>query len=401
MKQTLLIKSMLALSLLLEQEPVYGTASDGQAIIEQSRRLSEQSEALQKEKEAAAASVYWIDLKLGSLQKGMERAEIMLEAAQIESESQSSESGSKESKKQEAADMITLINKIELTILKAQAEKLKQIRIETENHCEILSEEMEQIQKSQEFLYERLQAESGGFADIREEEGGEGFNAEAVLHNVRTIREAKPREEEQDRPVLDAGGGSGGYLFQTACPAELDVGLFSGSGFLMLPAQGALSAGTWSYPSGGLHLGIDLALPMYTPLRAPANGYIIYADAPVSSNNGFLGNYCGWPYGGGNTMAMLCSAGGQNYAVSFFHLSNRIAVSAGLSVSQGDLLAYSGNSGNSTGPHTHIEVFHLKCSLQEAASYFSRSADFAFGCGWSAPGTCSGLACRVRPESVF
>lgn len=193
-------------------------------------------------------------------------------------------------------------------------------------------------------------------------------------------------------------------LFIKACP----VWAFGLSGFdgssrdLMLPASGVISAGTWAYPGGGMHLGLDLAVNMYTPLMAPADGVILYASAPVSSNCGYLGNWCGWPQGGGNTICMLCVADGRVYGVSLCHLSNQIRVSAGMKVRQGDILALSGNSGNSSGPHTHIEVFEIYTDMQSAADYFIASgADFSFGCGWGAPAICSSFACRIRPESVF
>lgn len=165
--------------------------------------------------------------------------------------------------------------------------------------------------------------------------------------------------------------------------------------------NGTITAGTWAYPNGGMHLGLDVAASLYSPIFAGANGIVLYADAPVDSNCGYLGNYCGWPQGGGNTICMIMAVQDAIYGVSLNHLSNQLCVVAGQQFHQGDLLAYSGNSGNSTGPHTHIEVFRLKVSLAEAVSYFQRGADFSFGCGWRAPATCSAIACRVRPEEVF
>ena len=94
------------------------------------------------------------------------------------------------------------------------------------------------------------------------------------------------------------------------------------------------------------------------------------------------------------------------YAVSFCHLSQTIYVSAGQSVSQGQAIALSGNSGNSSGPHTHVEVYNLgSMSVSDAVARFSAGADFAWGTGWSGTGTSceAGKAapCRERPEKFF
>lgn len=165
--------------------------------------------------------------------------------------------------------------------------------------------------------------------------------------------------------------------------------------------QGYISAGTWSYPHGGMHLGMDLALALYSNIYAPANGIVLYADTSYNSNDGYLGNMEGWPYGGGNTLCVIVSIQEKLYALTFAHLSNTIYVAPGQQFSQGDVLALSGNSGNSTGGHTHIEVFELHASLEQEVSYFQQGADFSFGCGWDAPHTQSIWATRIRPEEVI
>lgn len=178
------------------------------------------------------------------------------------------------------------------------------------------------------------------------------------------------------------------------------------SGFVFPVQGGSKSAGTWAYPGGGLHLGLDWAAPIGTVVVAPASGVILYAAAPVGSNSGYLGNWSGHPSGGGNTIEMLCNVNGTLYAVSFAHLSQTIYVSAGQSVSQGQSIALSGNSGNSSGAHTHVEVYNLgSMSVSDAVARFRSGADFAWGTGWSGTGTAceAGKAapCRERPEKFF
>ena len=192
----------------------------------------------------------------------------------------------------------------------------------------------------------------------------------------------------------------------TSVAGKLD---FSGNGALMMPVRGgSVSAGTWYYPGGGVHLGLDMAAPIGTQIVAPADGIILYANNPVPTNGGYLGNWSGYPAGGGNSIHMLTQAGGTTYAISFFHMSNEgFAVSAGTQVKKGQLLGLTGNSGNTSGPHCHIEVINLgNMSISSAISQFRSSADFAWGCGWgngALSRTCgaSGAPCREKPENIF
>lgn len=186
-----------------------------------------------------------------------------------------------------------------------------------------------------------------------------------------------------------------------------DVTIDKVSGFISPISGGGKSAGTWAYPGGGLHLGLDWAVSIGTAVVAPASGIIIYASNPAPTNGGYLGNWAGWPYGGGNTIEMLCDVNGTLYAISFAHLAQEgFAVSAGQTVSQGQVIALTGNSGNSSGPHCHIEVINLgSMSVSEAIARFSQTADFAFGTGWNSTATAceAGKAapCRERPEKFF
>ncbi|EDP11954.1 murein hydrolase activator EnvC family protein [Amedibacillus dolichus] len=187
-----------------------------------------------------------------------------------------------------------------------------------------------------------------------------------------------------------------------------DVVIGGNTGFISPVAGGYVSAGTWFYPGGGAHLGMDISTAIGTPLRAPADGIVLYAANPVGSNSGYLGNWSGYPAGGGNTIHFLTQVNGITYAMSFFHLSqNGFAVSAGSQVSAGQMMALTGNSGNTSGPHCHIEVINLgSMSVSEAVSRFQSTADFSWGNGWGSSAVnnnCSVKAapCRIRPETIF
>lgn len=86
------------------------------------------------------------------------------------------------------------------------------------------------------------------------------------------------------------------------------------------------------------HSGIDYRANVGTPVRAAASGVVILIST-------------GWSGGYGNE---IVTSHGGGVATRYAHLS-KFNVSTGQTVSQGDIIGYSGNSGRSTGPHLHFE----------------------------------------------
>lgn len=187
-----------------------------------------------------------------------------------------------------------------------------------------------------------------------------------------------------------------------------DMDFSNNNGFIMPVRGGYISAGTWYYPGGGVHLGMDKAVPIGTPVVAPSDSIVLYANNPVGSASGYLGNWSGHPQGGGNTIHLLTQVRGITYGLSFFHLSQEgFAVGPGSRVAAGQYIALTGNSGNSSGPHCHMEIVNLGLtSINAAIAQFQRTADFAWGTGWGSASvgrTCSvsGPPCRERPENLY
>lgn len=265
----------------------------------------------------------------------------------------------------------------ELNLKKSEQERLKKEAEEKKKENEESKKENEEAKKKQQSLLTQYRKQE---ADLTEKMRSVKVDIASIQNNIININ--------------------------TSVAGSLD---FSGNGSMMMPVRGgSISAGTWYYPGGGVHLGLDVAAPIGTPLVAPADGIILYANNPVSSNNGYLGNWVGYPYGSGNSIHMLTQVDGTTYAISFFHLSQEgFAVSPGTQVKKGQQIALTGNSGNSTGPHCHIEVINLgKKSISSAIAQFRSSADFAWGTGWGTSAlnnTCSVSSppCRERPETIF
>ncbi|MGH3071263.1 MAG: murein hydrolase activator EnvC family protein [Gaiellaceae bacterium] len=109
----------------------------------------------------------------------------------------------------------------------------------------------------------------------------------------------------------------------------------SAAGFIW-PVHGILTSG-FGWRWGRMHEGIDLAVSNGTPVVSAAAGTVIVA---------------GWMGGYGN-LVVVDHGGGISTAYGH---NTSITVGVGQQVAQGQLIAYSGNTGHSTGPHVHFEV---------------------------------------------
>ncbi|MBR2760889.1 MAG: peptidoglycan DD-metalloendopeptidase family protein [Solobacterium sp.] len=168
-------------------------------------------------------------------------------------------------------------------------------------------------------------------------------------------------------------------------------------------------AGTWHYGSGGVHLGADFSGSAGVPVVAAGNGVILHSADGCST--GGLGNGCGanigGSWGGGNQAYLLTKINGSLYAVKYLHMLQGSVIAKGTIVMAGDRIGLVGSTGNSSGPHCHIEVFYLGDASNFTKYAQNWDGDLAFGCGWGAAGLnrlCengAGAPCRVKPESVF
>ena len=86
-----------------------------------------------------------------------------------------------------------------------------------------------------------------------------------------------------------------------------------------------------------LHNGLDISGKKGTPIIAPAKGKVI-----AKGNDAYQGNYLRIDHGWG------C-------VTIFAHLLSKV-VDAGQEVDQGELIAYMGSTGRSTGPHLHYQI---------------------------------------------
>lgn len=134
------------------------------------------------------------------------------------------------------------------------------------------------------------------------------------------------RIQERLRQQQQSGGGS--YV--------------QGTGQLSWPVNGVITSpqGWRIHPIFGTeiyHAGLDIGVDEGTPVHAADSGTVVEAD--------WLGGY-------GNAVIIDHGNGMQTV---YAHNSS-LAVSAGQSVSKGQVIAYAGSTGYATGPHCHFEV---------------------------------------------
>ena len=85
------------------------------------------------------------------------------------------------------------------------------------------------------------------------------------------------------------------------------------------------------------HNGVDLVAPIGAPIRAIAEGVVVFAD----------------PYKGYGNLVVIKHPNGMT---SHYGHCLSISVNPGQPVKAGQIIAALGNTGSSTGPHLHLEI---------------------------------------------
>jgi murein DD-endopeptidase MepM/ murein hydrolase activator NlpD len=174
----------------------------------------------------------------------------------------------------------------------------------------------------------------GQLVDRRDDFASVRSRKQSVLSDTRTHRHSlegdlRALEKEQARVLA--------RIQAAQNPSAPPAGpIRQGSGTFIWPVNGTFTS-PFGYRWGRLHAGIDIAVPEGTPIRAADSGRVIIA---------------GWTGGYGN---YTCISHSGSLSTCYGHQS-RIATSVGANVGKGQVIGYSGNTGNSTGPHLHFEV---------------------------------------------
>jgi murein DD-endopeptidase MepM/ murein hydrolase activator NlpD len=141
--------------------------------------------------------------------------------------------------------------------------------------------------------------------------------------------------KQQIKETIDSVGEIKDYLSQ-----QRDLYLSTPVGW---PVDGRITSGFGKriHPIRGgndFHTGIDISTKPGTPIHASADGIITFS---------------GWSGANGNLVAI---EHGFGYSTFYAHCKKSV-VNVGQVVKRGDVIAYVGSTGSSTGPHLHYEIW--------------------------------------------
>ena len=210
------------------------------------------------------------------------------------------------------------------TELATKAEEAKDVKLAKAAKQQALIDLMENDKEVYDRQYDEMMASSAEVQRLIHEKEEE----------MRRAAEAARRQAEMEARAAQSGNvefpDDGGYVMQ------------SYGGGMIWPISGPITSefGWRTHPifgSARFHSGLDIGGDYGMPIHAAASGVVIEA---------------GWIGGYGNTIMIEHGSG----IVTLYGHNESLAVSVGQQVSQGEVVAYCGSTGNSTGPHCHFEV---------------------------------------------
>ena len=132
-----------------------------------------------------------------------------------------------------------------------------------------------------------------------------------------------------------------------------DNSLFNSVGSKTVPS-GRPVTGRLTQGFVGGHNGLDIAVPVGTPIQTTMDGQVVHA---------------GWNNQGYGNLVIVENG---EYRTYYAHLSS-IPVSVGDTVKAGTTIGLSGNTGNSTGPHLHYEIRRNKVPIDPTTATLGTS----------------------------
>ena len=242
---------------------------------------------------------------------------------------------------------------MDMSSILTRAEMVKQVSSNDKKTLDDLMAKMQEIEAERQELAQKkidldedkselnkqkkeLQSSIDEIASSKKELDAEAAEANALIKSIDSKKSGIMETMEADRKKLAQIENE----LRSANNAAQPIGNYTpGTGQLGYPTSyRTISAGYPNYSSGAYHGGVDFPCPTGTPVHAADSGYVTAAVISYVS----YGCYIMINHGNGIT--------------TLYAHNSRLCVQVGQAVTKGQLIAYSGSTGNSTGPHCHFEV---------------------------------------------
>lgn len=234
------------------------------------------------------------------------------------------------------AQMVKCVSAQDSATLDSLMQKMQEIE-EEKKALEVKKVELGEDKKKLDAQKAELQASIDEVNKVKAELDREVAEANAIIRELADTESEIMEAIEADR---DAKAKIDAELARASMSsANAPANYTPGSGRLGYPTSSrTISAGYPNYESGAYHGGVDFRCPTGTPVYAADSGYVSVAKSLTYS----YGKYIQINHGNGLS--------------TLYAHNSQLCVSEGQAVEKGQLIAYSGSTGNSTGPHCHFEV---------------------------------------------
>jgi len=183
-------------------------------------------------------------------------------------------------------------------------------------------------------LIKEAQGQIATQAEVRDQQ--------AALRNQQLNQAANQNQQTADLNRLLQDAEAQYEQLAAAAAAKSGLGAYTGGKLPVWPLRGVLTS-PFGARWGGFHNGLDIANVMYSPIVAAAAGVVTTVGKPYLAS--------------GDTATVVIIAHGNNFSTLYGHLDDRVhppIVSVGQRVAAGQVIAYEGLTGWTTGPHLHF-----------------------------------------------
>ena len=196
------------------------------------------------------------------------------------------------------------------------------------------------LQKNMKIQYEYYNLELNGeiIEAVNSKEDAETIKEQLGLQDITITQIITENAEEINTHELEVAKNNVTEKTQTVDKTE-EIANINGIEIATLPITGTISSryGVSSRIRVSTHTGLDIAATTGTPIKVIADGTVTSAQ--------YTGSY-----------GYLVKVDHGNGVESWYAHTSKMYVKAGDEVKAGDIIASVGSTGNSTGPHLHLEI---------------------------------------------